>query len=431
MHKIGHILRSDNSKVQLGNLTASTLGLGTFMLLTRGLDKESFGQWAIFMACVGLVDLLRTGLGRQAMVRKVTVSEPDQHQKIIGSAMLIQLMLTAGLFAVISIASMYLSTLLGDYFVFLKWYPWLLLASTPQLFDTWIAQAKRNYGKMAAARVGVNAVFVLLCGLGLFLDFSLEHYLLSLILSNLIVSIISQVVHKSIKSLTHGKLSEIKDLLQFGKHSLASMLGANLLRSTDSLIIGSLMGAQAAATYAIPLKVIDVLEIPVRGFAMTSFSKLSRFYHEENFEAFKRLFVKSTGLLMLLFLPVGLLFFIFPALPIYVLGGEKYLDGQILIQIFVVAMVLIPLDKFLGVAFDSINRPGVNAIKVWIMVSTNVIGDLVAISLIGELWAVAMVTVINILFGISFGLWRHTLLRNLKWRSAGIIINQPLGLKNY
>ena len=65
MRKIGHILRSDNSKVQLGNLTASALGLGTFMLLTRGLDKESFGQWAIFMVCVGLVDLLRTGLGRQ------------------------------------------------------------------------------------------------------------------------------------------------------------------------------------------------------------------------------------------------------------------------------------------------------------------------------------------------------------------------------
>ena len=162
---------------------------------------------------------------------------------------------------------------------------------------------------------------------------------------------------------------------------------------------------------------------------MTSFSKLSRLFHEGKFEIFKHHFGKSTGLLMLLFLPVGILFFVFPSLPIYVLGGEKYLDGQILIQIFVIAMILIPLDKFLGVSFDSINKPNVNAIKVWIMVSTNVVGDILAITLIGELWAVAVVTVINILFGISFGLWRHPLLRSINWSPANILIRPSLSLK--
>ena len=43
------------------------------------------------------------------------------------------------------------------------------------------------------------------------------------------------------------------------------MLGANLLRSSDSLIIGSMLGAQAAATYAIPLKVIDVFRNSCEG----------------------------------------------------------------------------------------------------------------------------------------------------------------------
>ena len=85
LNKLKSLLNSDNGIVLIGNLMASALGLGIFMLLARNLSKSDFGAWALFISSAGLLDLMRTGLVRQGMVRTIATSKSD-NQSTLASA---------------------------------------------------------------------------------------------------------------------------------------------------------------------------------------------------------------------------------------------------------------------------------------------------------------------------------------------------------
>ena len=85
-------LNADLTRVLQGNVTASALGLLMFMSLARILPTEDFGNWVLFGALAGLLDLMRTGLVRQGLVRAVhTAKEEDEKMTFIGSSWILAL----------------------------------------------------------------------------------------------------------------------------------------------------------------------------------------------------------------------------------------------------------------------------------------------------------------------------------------------------
>jgi O-antigen/teichoic acid export membrane protein len=120
----------------------------------------------------------------------------------------------------------------------------------------------------------------------------------------------------------------------------------------------------------------------------------------------------------LLFSPMAFISFLFPEIIIDLLGGGSFTQSYLVLQVFAFAMILLPADKYFGVAFDSINQPGKNASKVWLMVGINIIGDVLVIRLTGQLWMVALITIINIAFGILYGILNNIYIKSqpLKYR---------------
>lgn len=51
---------------------------------------------------------------------------------------------------------------------------------------------------------------------------------------------------------------------------MGTMVGANLLRSSDTFLIGAFLGGEAVAIFNIPLKLFELVEIPLRSFAATA-----------------------------------------------------------------------------------------------------------------------------------------------------------------
>jgi hypothetical protein len=64
-----------------------------------------------------------------------------------------------------------------------------------------------------------------------------------------------------------------------------------------------------------------------------------------------------------------------------------------------------PLDRYLGIALDSLDLPHINSMKVVLMASLNVFGDWYVLSHQIGLNAVAFITVLNTLFGIFVGMY--------------------------
>ena len=68
----------------------------------------------------------------------------------------------------------------------------------------------------------------------------------------------------------------------FGKYAMGTLVGSSLLKSADTFIIGmsAVLGPTAIAIYAIPLKLTDLLGIPLRGFTMTAYPKMAKLFLE-------------------------------------------------------------------------------------------------------------------------------------------------------
>ena len=92
------------------------------------------------------------------------------------------------------------------------------------------------------------------------------------------------------------------------------------------------------------------------------------------------------------------------------LSGYQYLNLETtgfnivsLVKIFSVYGLLLPIDRMTGIGLDSINKPNINAIKVILMLATNIIGDLIAVYVFGSLELVAVSTIVFTVAGICLG----------------------------
>jgi O-antigen/teichoic acid export membrane protein len=202
-----------------------------------------------------------------------------------------------------------------------------------------------------------------------------------------------------------------KELIAFGKYSMGTLVGSSLLRSADTFIIGlsPVLGSAGIAMYAIPLKLTDLLAIPLRSFSMTAYPKMSKQFLNKDFEGLNKTFYIYSGAVSLLFIPVALFCFIFAEELILFLGGKEYADQlaelTIVFKIFTLYTILLPIDRFTGVFLDSINKPKINLQKVLWMTLANVVFDVIGVFVFESLIVVAIGTVLFTILGIGIGFY--------------------------
>ena len=192
------------------------------------------------------------------------------------------------------------------------------------------------------------------------------------------------------------------------------MIGTNLLKSADTLLISFFLGPAYVALYSVPLRLTEMLEIPLRSLVANALPKISTAGNKNDRQQVKSLFYRYAGILSILFVPFMLAAFVFAEELVTLVGGIEYVDTAIVFRIFCVYGLLLSLDRFTGVTLDAINKPHYNLKKVIRMATANVVGDMVAIFVIGEIWAVALVTVLNVLVGVIVGYYflkRHVPVR--------------------
>ena len=68
------------------------------------------------------------------------------------------------------------------------------------------------------------------------------------------------------------------------------------------------------------------------------------------------------------------------------------------------AMIL-PVDRFLGITLDMINKPRVNMVKVYIMLAVNVVADIAGLLIFHNIYGVALASILTFLIGTMYGYW--------------------------
>ena len=418
MQKLKKIVREDNFLSLTGNMVIAILGIAGFALLTRSLSLEIFGQWVLFITAGSFVEMFRFGITNTGLIRYLSGADDASRVKLIGSNALIGFGATVFIAIILVVCDLVFEEAIGNsgYSLFFKWYPVLAFLNLPWNNALVVLQADRKYGKILAIKaINSGSFFLVLLGNYFFLDLTVTQLVFAMLIINGFTSFVCIIAGwDGTKYVRNATVETNKTLLNFGKYTTFTLIGTNLLRSADVLIISlSPLGSAAVALYSIPLKLTELQQIPLRSFVATAFPKMSKASVHNKLDEVKELFYSYAGALTYLFVFISLFTFVFAEFFVFLLSGNQYLKTDPItgfnvvdiVRVFSIYGLLLPIDRMTGIGLDSINKPNINALKVFFMVLANVIGDLIAIFIFKSLLLVAVASILFTLIGIWMGMY--------------------------
>lgn len=389
----------------VGNIFNAGFGFLSIGILARTLSTNDFGSWVIFVTNMGFVEMIRSGFVYQALVKYVSSADNEQDiRRVTGAAWQISILLSAFLAFVIFISQFLFSAgIKANHFeLFFQYYPLILVMMLPINMSVWVAHANQKYFKMWLINFLSSFPFLLI--IFIFKSLILIDILWIFAIIRAILGLICLFDLKYAFPLKFDWVT-IKEMLGFSKFTVITTVAANVLKSADVILINAFLGPTMVAIYNIPLKLLEVVEIPLRSWAMSAFPRLSKLASEGKFAQFKSNFTKEVKYFTFLLLPFLGIAFHFSEQIITLYAGEGFVSASPILKVFTIYLLVMPLDRYLGIALDSVNLPHINTMKVVLMASLNIFGDWYILSHHLDLSAVAMVTVVNTLFGIFVGLF--------------------------
>ena len=407
--KIKKIILKPDFLSLLGNMVYAVLGFASFLILTRSFPKEIFGEWVLFVTTANFIEMFRFGITRTAIVRFLSGANEEEKEKLIGANWLIGIVITFIIIVFVFLVNLtYRDTIqVSGFNLFFVWYPLYAILNLPFNNALTVLQAKLQFGNILKLRTINILLFDVFLMLNLlYLKLPITDVLLVFLALTLLTSLISLFKKwDGIYLISKSDKATIRKILDFGKYTTGTLIGSNLLKSADTFIISlsPILGTAGVAMYSVPLKLTEIMEIPLRSFAATAFPKMSRASIENNLNYVRTLFYKYAGSLTLLFIPFAIFNFIFAEFFVTLLGGEEYLETANIYRIFCLYGLILPLDRFTGVGLDAINKPKQNFYKVIFMVLANIIGDLIAVFVFESIFLVAVITIVMTFVGIFVG----------------------------
>jgi len=415
--QLNKIVREDNFLSLTGNLVIAFFGIAGFAILARSLSVDMFGQWVLLIAAGSFIEMFRFGITNTGLIRYLSGADETLRIKLMGSNALIGSGATIIIAAVIALCNLcfYQSIQHSGYQLFFTWYPLLAFLNLPWNNALVVLQAERKYGKILAVKAINSGGFFIILLLNFYF---FKMTLLQIVIANLIINGLTSLISifagwDGLKYIRKASAATNSTLLHFGKYTTFTLVGTNLLRSADTLIISlSPLGSAAVALYSIPLKLTELQQIPLRSFAATAFPKMSKASLHGKVAEVKALFYTYAGALTYLFIFVSLFTFVFADYFVLFLAGKQYLqvdpatgfNAVSIVRVFSIYGLLLPIDRMTGIGLDSINKPAINALKVFFMVVANIAGDLISIFVFKSLVLVAVSSILFTLLGIWIGM---------------------------
>ncbi len=396
------ILKNNNFLSLANNGLVAVLAFFSFMVLVRSLPTDDFGKWVLFLTTANFLDMLRFGITRTAMVRFLSGARKNEARQLIGSNYTINIISSISLIVITLLIDHYFRDTVSSsgFSLFFQWFPIYAVLSLPFNNSLSVLQARLRFDLILLVRIVNVGIFMLFLVVNyFFLNYGLLEIMIVYLSTTLLTSLLTMLFNwDGIRYIFHANKAKIKVILDFGKYTTGTLIGSNLLKSADTFIIGlsPFLGTTAVALYSIPLKLTEIIEIPVRSYAMTAFPGMSKASIEGNKKEVKRLYYQNAGGLLYMLMPVMLFCFIFAEEFVTVLGGSNYAQTATIFRIFCFYGLLLPIDRLTGVALDSVNMPKQNFIKVVYMTLANIIGD--GIMVFGIYYFVLFITGFTLLF---------------------------------
>lgn len=404
----------------LHQLLIAGFGFLWLFVIIRLLPQEGVGRWLLFVSSLSLADMMQHGWFQTFVVRELSQHEENRgnHKVILSTTLALSLMFTLTLS--ILLWTVYGITIFnGSHYVLLKdmayWYPLYGLVMTFFNLSWW-----KNTGCNRFVRIfWLRLVFVLVSAIAL-LFFYLWHNLsfnglaTCQLMGYGIASSISILQISSDISFKAIKIKYAKMILNYGKYTVGTLMSSSLLRNADTFMIAGFLGNQAVAIYSLAQKLIEVFEVVLRSIAATALPALVKL--KDDVVRFSGFLASQIFFVSVIFVPVVIILFGFSAHAIQLISGSgDYIESARILEVFLVYVLLLPADRFAGIALEAIGHPGLNLLKTLLLIVVNISGNLIVLTYFKSLTGVAAVSSIAVITGIISGYWLLKHKKAISW----------------
>lgn len=404
--KLMAAIRNRHFHSLLGNIVSAFLNVLSFAILVRLLPLSAFGEWVLFIGTYTILDQIRTALLQSGVIKFYAGTDDITARRVAGSAWYLVLVLT-GIFLLLNlITALTCYTFFDDTWrFFIKWLGIMTVVSVPFNFASWVLQAQHRFDKIIQIRLWQNGCFLVIILL-LFLTGkvtlpnTLYAYTAGLALTSLF-TLVKKWTH--IRSIAYRTKEQVKVLYRYGWLIVGSMLSSGLINYSDNFLIRTMINPAAVAIYSVPQKFMEVIEIILRSFVATAQPTLSAAANKSDWPGVARSFSRYVGAVTIIIVPFIVCLILFTQPLIIILAGKAYLPATDVVRIFLFSAILYPIDRFIGVALDMINRPLTNFYKNFLKLVLNIVGDIIFILLFHDIRWVAIGSLLNMIICVIVG----------------------------
>ncbi|GAB3845975.1 hypothetical protein GCM10028822_05290 [Hymenobacter terrigena] len=391
-----------------GNGVMAVFSLLTYLILYRFLAAADMGNWIFFQFVFLLLDTFRTGLLQTALIKFYAGADEIRKRGVAGSAWFLALLIT-GFFVVLNVGAWPFAGWVHDagVLVVVQWVGLSLAVTLPYNMAIWLLQAAQRFDRILYIRLlNQGSFIVLVFGMYRLHTVTVQGVIASFLLSSLLTSAVAVAAGWThLSALRHKTAADVRKLFHFGKYSFGTFLCANLFRSSDAFIVKFMLGPAALAVYNLPTRLLEIIEIPLRSSLATAMPSMSAAVNQRRETEVANILKKYTVLLTLLFIPLIAGTIVFADVIVGLIGGGKYVGTEAanIYRIMMACSLLFPLERFLGVTLDIINKPQLNLVKVMLGLAVNVVADIVCIKLLGSVYGAALASTFTLITSTAYG----------------------------
>jgi lipopolysaccharide exporter len=347
------------------NFSGVFFGFGSFYFLVRMLTKHDFGVWTLFMSVTTILEITRSGLIQNALIKFISSSNYDEHPKIISASFTLSGFITAICVLLCITGGSFLSSMWDSPELTLMFYIYsfqFLLTGILTQFNC-IEQANMQFSGVVVTNFIRQFTFFSFVVLGFIFEWEIKlvHLLYVQILSVGISIFVSHCFMKSFLKLRMEYFGDyVKKLFNYGKYAFGTSVSSILSGTIDQMMLGALLSPAASGAYNIAIRITNLVDIPTNAVATVVFPQSAKRMETEGPEAIKYLYEKSVGTILAILVPGLILLYFLSGYVVHFIAGDKFADSIPLLRITLFYSLFVPYGRQFGTILDSIGQTKLN-----------------------------------------------------------------------
>ena len=389
----------------LGTGFNSFIGFVIYAMIFRAIPIVDVGYYVLFTIVLNLIDTVKAGFLTTAFVNFFAGVDEHRAREVAGSSWGLGLIITGGL-VICNIGLYFAIPYVSDPAIVLvfKYFAIVSIVTMPAFMATIVVQAEKRFDRLLVLRLITQLSFLAaIVTLMITGQATLNTIIYAYIGSNLLASVVTLMFGWTrFNNLKYATKKAINEIFHFGKYSFGTSISSNLFSVTDNFFISVYLGPAYTAIYSLGGKLIQIVEIPLLSFTMSTMPNMAAYYNKEY--KYNVIFVmkKMIGMLTIPLVFIAIFSIIFAGPIIAIIGGQRFVHTEApnVFRIFMTLAILYPADRFSAVALDVINKPQVNFYKIIVMLTLNLVADYIGVTVFKSVYSIAITNILPLLAAI-------------------------------